>query len=162
MLVWPSNMYDAAKSLLYETLLPVSVHRDRFLLCLIGLIWPTWFSLIAGQTLWGGHRFASHGDKSGGESKGHNLWLQRGCGLSIEADEQVSGGWKKIWPSRLFMREEEKKTCSSQSYWAGSIAAGLDFTFVPFGDALLLTHGAHLQSSNPLMYRSEPGPTPVG
>lgn len=57
---------------------------------------------------------------------------------------------------------EKKKTCISQLYCACSMAAGLDFIFVPFGDGLLLTHVAHLQSSNPLMYRSEPGPTPVG
>lgn len=56
----------------------------------------------------------------------------------------------------------EKKTCISQLYCACSMAAGLDFIFVPFRNGLLLTHGAHLQSLNPLMYRSEPGPTLVG
>lgn len=160
--VWLSNIYDYAKSPFYQSLPPVSVHCDSFLVGLIGLIWPTCGFLIAGQTLWGGHRFASHGDKSGGESKGHNLWLQRGCRRSRGASE--CGGEKKYGLAGC-SREKKRKTCSLlfNSCRENEYSVRFRFHICPFWrSSAFNTRGQFVDVRNPLMYRSEPGPTPVG
>lgn len=56
------------------------------------------------------------------------------------------------------MREGKKRdAAASRSEHVRQLQ--VQILFVPFGDGLLLTH---LQRLNPLMYRFEPGPTPVG